>query len=86
MPNLGIATNTLFKFKSEMSDPGYAGLPDLASTTAGGKEIAVTPNSSTGGGIHLTSLLAYKKSRGLNLLWQSFLKWREDDTSTVSFL
>lgn len=54
MPNLGIATNTVFKFKSEMSDPGYTDLPDLASTTAGGKEIAVTPNSSTGGGIHLT--------------------------------
>lgn len=37
-----------------MSDPGYAGLPDLAFTTAGRKEIAVTPNSSTGVGIHLT--------------------------------
>lgn len=49
MPNLGIATNTVFK--SEMSDPG---LPDLASTITGGKEIAVTPNLSTGGGIHLT--------------------------------
>lgn len=51
MPNLGTATNIVFKFKSEMSDPG---LPDLASTTAGGKEVAVTPNLSTGGGIHLT--------------------------------
>lgn len=51
MPNLGIATNIVFKSKSEMSDPG---LPDLASTTAGGKEITVTPNLSTGGGIHLT--------------------------------
>lgn len=51
MPNLGIVTNIVFKFKSEMSDPG---LPDLASTIAGGKEIAVTPNLSTGEGIHLT--------------------------------
>lgn len=51
MPNLGIATNMVFKSKSEMSDPG---LPDFASTTAGGKEITVTPNLSTGGGIHLT--------------------------------
>jgi len=54
MPNLGIATDTVFKFKSEMSDPGYTGLPDLAFSTAGGKEIAVSPNSSTGGGTHLT--------------------------------
>lgn len=51
MPNLGISTNSVFKFKS---DPGYAVLPDLASTTAGVKEIAVAPNSSTGSGIHLT--------------------------------
>lgn len=51
MPNLGIATNIVLKFKSEMSD---LGLLDLASTTAGGKQISVTPNLSTGGGIHLT--------------------------------
>lgn len=51
MPNLGIVTNRVFKFKSEISNPG---LPDLASTIAGGKEIAMAPNLSTGGGIHLT--------------------------------